>query len=52
MTQEEIRIQELEQKVEELYQAVQIVERTVYGVQEMLGKAAAYQGKPRGRLPR
>lgn len=28
------------------------LERTVYGVQQMLGKAAEYQGKPRGRLPK
>jgi hypothetical protein len=29
-----------------------ILERTVYGIQQMLGKAAEYKGKPRGRLPR
>lgn len=28
------------------------LERTVYGIQQLLGKAAEYQGKPRGRLPR
>lgn len=28
------------------------LERTVYGLQQMLGKAATYQGKERGRLPR
>lgn len=26
--------------------------KTVEGIQQMLGKAAEYQGKPRGRLPR
>jgi hypothetical protein len=46
------RILALESKVEELYQALQIVERTQYGVQQLLGKASEYQGKPRGRLPR
>jgi hypothetical protein len=34
--------------LEEFYK----LERTVYGIQQMLGKAAEYQGKPRGRLPR
>lgn len=42
----------LADKLEELFQAVQIVERTQYGIQQMLGKAAEYKGKPRGRLPR
>jgi hypothetical protein len=35
-----------------LVKAFYQLERTVYGVQQMLGKAAEYQGKPRGRLPR
>lgn len=26
--------------------------KTVEGIQQLLGKAAEYQGKPRGRLPR
>lgn len=34
--------------LEEFYK----LERTVYGIQQMLGKAAEYKGKPRGRLPR
>lgn len=39
---------EFEALKEEVYK----LERTIYGMQQMLGKAAEYQGKVRGRLPR
>lgn len=48
----EERERQRDEKVEQMYQALQVVERTQYGIQQMLGKAAEYQGKPRGRLPR
>lgn len=37
---------------EELREQFFVLERTLYGIQQMLGKAAEYKGKPRGRLPR
>lgn len=42
----------LENKVEGLFVAVQTLTKTIEGIQQWLGKAAEYQGKPRGRLPR
>lgn len=34
--------------IEQVFQ----ISKTVEGIQQLLGKAAEYQGKPRGRLPR
>lgn len=45
---EPVTRQEFDDLVEDYFK----LERTVYGIQQLLGKAAEYKGKPRGRLPR
>lgn len=46
------RMDELDAKIEALFQAVQVLSKTVEGIQQLFVKAGEYQGKPRGRLPR
>ncbi len=46
------RLNEMDQKIEGLFQAVQVLSKTVEGMQQLFIKAGEYQGKPRGRLPR
>lgn len=50
--QEPDRVTVLEQKIAELETAVQILSKTLEGVQHLFIRAGEYQGKPRGRLPR
>lgn len=46
------RISELEVTVEAQDARIYQLDRTVYGIQQLLGKAAEYKGRPKGGLPK